>query len=214
MHSRAISCLCVTLVSVALAASAAAATPKSNAEMKAIFDADQAERADSNSFINNMAKVQANDAARRAKTRQLLDSGLLETGDDFSEAAFVFQHGDKPADWLLAHTLAMVAVAKGRSDALWIASATLDRYLQKIGQPQIFGTQYNSSWPYEGGLPQQSKATTTQDPYDRTLVPDALRRELTVPTLKEQETRRAEIERDMRAQRPLEPSVSGPAVHN
>jgi len=37
-------------------------------------------------------------------------------------------------DYLLAHVLASVAVAKGDSKSLWISAASLDRYLQLIGQ--------------------------------------------------------------------------------
>jgi hypothetical protein len=34
---------------------------------------------------------------------------------------------------------------KSDLDARWIAAATLDRYLQRIGQPQVFGTQFSST---------------------------------------------------------------------
>lgn len=81
------------------------------------------------------------DAARRADARQLLESGRVRTGLDFERAAFLFQHGDDPADYLLAHSLAMAAIAKGRETALWIASASMDRYLLATGRPQVFGTQ-------------------------------------------------------------------------
>ena len=40
----------------------------------------------------------------------------------------------------MAHTLAMVAVARGDADARWIGAATLDRYLQAIGRPQVYRT--------------------------------------------------------------------------
>jgi hypothetical protein len=71
----------------------------------------------------------------------------------------------------------MVAVKKGNGDALWIATATLDRYLQSIKQPQIYGTQF----PASQDLP------TTQEPYNRSLISDFLRRELGVPPLAAQE---------------------------
>ncbi len=154
----------------------------SNAEMAEIFRADQAARADPAKI--DWSKVAAEDAVRRVRTKALLDAGALQSGDDFWQAAFVFQHGGEPADYLLAHTLAILAAARGRPDATWIAAATLDRYLQSIGQKQIYGTQFRS----RPGQP------TTQEPYDRTLVSDALRSALAVPTLAEQEKRRAEIE--------------------
>ena len=112
-----------------------------NAEMRTIFDDDQRAR-QGNLTDAQWAVVSKEDATRRARTRSLLDREQLHTSDDFREAAFVFQHGDNPDDYLLAHTLAMIAVAKGDPSALWIGTATLDRYLQSIHQPQIYGTQF------------------------------------------------------------------------
>jgi hypothetical protein len=146
----------------------------SNPEMKAIFDEDQRVRQPGQT--SDWSVVGKTDIARREQTRKLLASGALHTGKDFEEAAFLFQHGDKPDDYLLAHTLAMVAVSKGDAMAIWIASATLDRYLVNIKQKQIFGTQYNNAAP-TGSL----QTIWTQEPYDRTLVSDALRQQLGVP---------------------------------
>ncbi len=154
----------------------------SSPDMARIFEADQAARKDPRAI--DWSVVGPADAARRTATQALLDGGKLHTGEDFARAAFVFQHGEKAGDYLLAHTLALVAVAKGNNGALWIASATLDRYLQAIGQPQVYGTQFRTK--PEGRL--------TQDPYDRTLVSDPLRRQLGVPSLAEQEKQRQQVE--------------------
>jgi len=140
-----------------------------NVEMKAIFDDDQRVRMQQKADGKDVSRT---DAERREQVRKLLAFGALHTGKDYEEAAVVFQHGDSPSDYLLAHTLAMIAVSKGDSTAIWIASATLDRFLQEIGQKQIFGTQYS---PYgEHGW--------TQEPYDRGLISDALRQQLAVPS--------------------------------
>ena len=57
----------------------------------------------------------------------------------------IFQHGTKPEDYLLAHVLATAALRKGGAPlAPGLVAATLDRYLQSIGQPQVFGTQFLS----------------------------------------------------------------------
>lgn len=146
-----------------------------NAEMTAIFDADQGSR--HNWPPKDFMAQNDQDRQRRVRTGELLDQGLLHSGDDFYHAAFVYQHGDKPDDFLKAHILAMVAIAKGKPDAKWIAAATLDRYLQNIGRPQVFGTQYIVP---NGG-------TATQAPYDRTLLSDALRAIVGVPPLKQQD---------------------------
>lgn len=169
----------------------AIATPRpSNAEMRAIFEADQADRrpaAEGGSI--DWAAVAPRDEARRARTMALLEAGALQSGDDFWHAAFVFQHGGSPESYLLAHTLATVAAARGRPDAAWIAAASLDRYLQSIGQPQIYGTQYGN----------RDGNGWTQEPYDRDLVSDALRAALGVPAQAAQEQRRADMEAQRRS---------------
>lgn len=110
-----------------------------NAEMTSIFEADQAARTPKNI---DWSVVSAEDVLRRTRTKTLLDNGNLQSGNDYFHAAFIFQHGDGPNDYLLAHILAMIAVARGKPSAIWIASATLDRYLMSIGKPQVLGTQY------------------------------------------------------------------------
>ena len=152
-----------------------------NPEMTSIFDADQADRQTANI---DWSVVGPADDKRRTRTGELLRSGALQSGDDFYHAAFVFQHGSSPDDFLMAHLLAMIAVARGKSDAIWIASATLDRYLQTIGKPQVLGTQFE--------LPKN--APVTQEPYDRTLISDAMRKALHVPSLPEQEVQRRQYE--------------------
>jgi hypothetical protein len=159
----------------------ATAAIRDNAEMTVIFDADQAAR--------NVPKIDwtilhPQDQARRVRTKVLLDSAALRTGNDFYHAAFVFQHGDKPNDFLIAHTLAVIAAARGNGDAPWIAAATLDRYLQSIGQKQIYGTQFTRA----------EHGSMTQEPYDRRLFSDALRAALGVPPLADQEKERKEYE--------------------
>jgi hypothetical protein len=138
------------------------------AEMKAMYDEDQRVRMTS---TIDWAVVGKSDAARQARTRELLKAGALHTGKDFEEASFIFQHGSTGDDYLEAHVLAMVAVAKGDSGAAWIAAATLDRYLEKVGQKQIMGTQYSN----------QNSGPWTQEPYDRDLISDALRQQFGVP---------------------------------
>jgi hypothetical protein len=80
----------------------------------------------------------------------------------------------------------MVAVAKGDPSALWIATATLDRYLWATKQPQVFGTQYT--------LPHAANSTWSQEPCDRSVISDALRRQLRVRTQAEQQKQLEEME--------------------
>jgi hypothetical protein len=150
----------------------------SSAEMKRIFDEDQKAREPGLNI--DWKHVGPTDAQRREETIKLLNEDKLHSGEDFTWAAFVFQHGDTPDSYLLAHTLAMIAVRKGYGDALWIGTATLDRYLQSIKQPQIYGTQFHTS----------KDQPTTQEPYNRALISDAFRRQLGVPVTAAQEEQR------------------------
>jgi hypothetical protein len=157
--------------------------------MQSIFEEDQKVR--QTGFKIDWATVSKSDAERREATRQLLNDDKLHTGEDFERAAFLFQHSSSSNDYLLAHTLAMVAVKKGQSSALWIASATLDRYLQSIHQPQIYGTQFFT----------RPNEPSTQEPYDRTLISDALRRQLGVPSQPAQEERRKQYDAERNLQK-------------
>jgi hypothetical protein len=144
--------------------------------MTAIFDADQAAR---KAPKIDWSVVREADRSRRVRTQAMLDAGQLSSADDFYHAAYVFQHGDLPEDCLKAHALAIVAAARGKSEAAWIAAATLDRYLQRIGQPQIYGTQYL----------RQGDGDWTQEPYRRDLLTDSLREATGVPPIPKQEDR-------------------------
>ncbi|HEY1494975.1 MAG TPA: hypothetical protein VGF49_10555, partial [Candidatus Solibacter sp.] len=64
-----------------------------------------------------------------------------------------------------------------------LSAATLDRYLQKIGQPQIFGTQFR----FEGDHP------WTMDPYNEKLLPDSFHAIFGVPPLEEERKQLEEI---------------------
>jgi hypothetical protein len=147
-------------------------TDTPNAEMAKIYGEDQKVRQSPKTITKeDWVVIDKSDAERRQATRKLLAASQLHTGRDFTEAAFIFQHGGAPEDYLLAHTLAVIAVSKGDVTATWIAAATLDRYLQSIAQPQIYGTQYITK-----------NVPATQKPYNRDLISDELRHQLGVPS--------------------------------
>lgn len=153
-----------------------------NVEMTAIFDADQAARKDM-AMIDWQA-MDREDDRRRLRTQALLDGEQLHSADDYYHAAFVFQHGHEPGDYLKAHALAVIAVSRGKTSATWIAAATLDRYLQAIGQAQVYGTQFsnrNGAW--------------TQAPYRSDLLSDAVRQATRVPSIPEQDAQKLQYSR-------------------
>jgi hypothetical protein len=143
--------------------------------IKQLFEEDQSDRRGAMSMTpDQWKKIGEHDAERRREAHNMLDSGALKTGEDFEDASVIFQHGDVPQDYLLAHILAMAAMERGDAQARWIAAATLDRYLQAVKQPQVFGTQYK--WTEMKPKPHGA----TQEPYDTAVVSDALRREFCV----------------------------------
>ena len=145
-----------------------------NAELKQIYDADQKDR-EGQSI--DWSKVGPRDVAREMRVREMIDQALLVTGKDYERAAMVFQHGGSADDILLAHILAVTALGKGETGARWLAAASLDRFLQRVGQAQVFGTQYSFKKP---GDP------WTMEPYNRKLVSPLLRDANCVPGMEDQ----------------------------
>lgn len=141
--------------------------------MHQLFIEDQADREAPGGDLTKLdwSKIGLRDETRRKQVRALLDAGQLRSGLDFREASFIFQHGSQPDDFLMAHILAMAALAKGDQESRWIAAATLDRYLQNISQKQVFGTQYQIG----------VSEPMAQEPFNRALVPVTLRETLCVP---------------------------------
>jgi hypothetical protein len=174
--------LCALFTAAEAGEAEMAKTHSTSAEMTDIFEADQAARKGAKI---NWVTVHEEDLKRQIRTQALLDAGQLNSGDDFYHAAFVFQHGDLPEDCLKAHALAVIAAARGKPEATWIAAATLDRYLQRIGQPQIYGTQYR----------RDEEGAWTQAPYRGDLLSDALREATGVPPIRQQEVKLKEMAR-------------------
>ena len=155
---------------------------RDSAEVKRIFQEDQADRnIDYESMTEQQRKqwresAHAHDVLHYKQMTDIMARGEMHTGADFERAAVIFQHGLNTNDYLLAHTLAVIAISKGRSQARWLAAASLDRYLHSMHQPQIYGTE-------SLGTP----GHWTLDPYNRTLISEPLRSDLCVPDQAEQQ---------------------------
>ncbi|TKC99014.1 hypothetical protein [Polyangium fumosum] len=85
------------------------------------------------------------DRARRAQAESSL-SLLQERGgasaEDLFHAAWLFNHGDHPAEARRAHELAREAAERGFPQARWLAAAAYDRRCMYEGRPQKYGTQF------------------------------------------------------------------------
>jgi hypothetical protein len=162
---------------------AMAAETGTSAELATLFQQDQADR---QSPDIDWTVVTRRDAERERRVKALIAADALKNGMDYLHAAMILQHAHAPEDHLLAHDLCVIAISKGEHRAKWLAAASLDRFLTTIGRPQRFGTQYQSKWASE---------PSTLLPVDPS-VPDALRRELDVPTLAEAKQQEVEYAKE------------------
>lgn len=126
-----------------LAAPAAAQSARAvSAELKALHDADQADR-EALGTTETWAEVAAADSVRLARVEAILGAGLAATGADLYHAALVFQHGDTAYDVWRAYDLSRRAVEDhGYEPARWLVPRGYDRWLRRVGRPQVYGTQF------------------------------------------------------------------------
>lgn len=157
-----------------------------SAELKTIYDQDQAERTPSPGKVIDWSELMLKDEARQKRVKELLGAGDLRSGADFYHAAMVLQHADEPEDHLLAHDLCVIAISKGEQRAKWLAAASLDRFLVGIARPQRYGTQFRSN---------HASRPPKLAPVDPS-VPDQVRRELGVPTLEEAKATEANMAKE------------------
>jgi hypothetical protein len=112
-------------------------------ELIEIFRADQEERENFTKLKpEEVLTLRERDRARRDRVAELMNAGSLKSADDYYYAAMVFQHGEKPDDYLTAHVLATVAGFQGHPAARWLSAASLDRYLVSKQGLQVFNTQF------------------------------------------------------------------------
>ena len=189
--------LAALLTSVLLVACPTASTREADqaisAELKQMYTADQADRIPGAGAAIDWQAVNRQDGLRLARVKALIDAGQLASGADFFHAAMILQHGHSVEDALLAHDLSVVAMGKGESRARWLAAASMDRYLRRIGSLQRFGTQSAA----KNNRPLRVEPT---DPN----VPDWLRRQFDVPAMGKDGAAPPDAARQAAASRELE----------
>jgi hypothetical protein len=146
-----------------IVSSNSASAVQDNAALTEMYNVDQ--KAREGDHID-WVKLTKDDEQRRNDLRQMLAANKVRTGTDYYHAAMIFQHGQNPDEYLMAHVLAMDAVALGSKEARWLSAATLDRYLLSIWQPQIFGTQFSGGY---------ETVPMTHDKMNSAIVSDAMR---------------------------------------
>jgi hypothetical protein len=174
--------LCVAVALLLLAPALRAQSPAlptplpDNSELTQIYNEDQRIREARPLTPEEKTSITRTDADRLAAVKQMIAKDQLQTKADFRHAAFIVQHSLVSSDYLLAHTLAVICAADGDKACIWLSAASLDRYLQSIKQPQIYGTQFFGS----------GHAPITQQPYADDLISDSLRKKLGVPSREDQ----------------------------
>ena len=138
----------------------------------------------------SQSEIKARGEERRRLVSDMLAKGKVQTAEDLHDAALLYQHGESADDYLLAHILAVEAVIKGDDKSKFLAAATLDRYLQFIHRPQVFGTQYAPTTPVKpetaANVGVFKERVWTHMPFDEQLLPDSIRHDYCVPNLVQQ----------------------------
>lgn len=113
-----------------------------SAELLRIVEEDQADRAGPYDSVD-WNKVNPRDLKRRIRVAGIFAEGCFKSASDYASAALVFQHGTTADHYYQAFLWANEAVKLGDEAQRWLTAAGLDRYLVKIGQRQLFGTQFS-----------------------------------------------------------------------
>jgi hypothetical protein len=130
--------------------------------------------------------------ARRAEVRKLLEEGKLTSGEDFSDAALIFQHGQTPEEFLFAHVLAVEALIREGSADKWLPPRHSIAIFRRWISHKFFGTQYPGdkaagNTPKPQVDPHVMNIQRTQQPYDAKLLPESVRQDFCVPDVSQQQ---------------------------
>ncbi len=191
MLSRLIAVLpCLALASVALLGQSSAPNPPTPTETpSAVHKLYVEDQEDTKTIHSDATEAEYHQRVkvRQAALRAMLAAGQVTSGDDFLDAASLFQHGDTAEDCLFAHILAMEALLRGKRSARWMAASSLDRYLQFAKQQQVFGTQYIMDRTQPVNVPGGPfPFGRTLEPYNEGFLSDSFRADFCVPTLAQQ----------------------------
>ena len=118
------------------------------ARIQEITDADQAERAGGTMNADSLKR----DLEKRKEIAGFFAEGCLLTGDDFFNAALVFQHGSVPDHYYQTWLWSKRAADLGHKKANWLIPRAVDRYLGSRGFKQLYGTQFYGTRTDDGFL--------------------------------------------------------------
>jgi hypothetical protein len=161
----------ILLLAISLAGVTLSKTPAKladNAQLSAMFDADQSERRDWHVKKIDSDTLFKNDEKRRSEAMRLLTTGQVRTAADFHYAAFLFHHGHTIDDYRLATSLAWIGMTidPANKDFAYLTASTWDRFMMEQGKPQWYGTKCRHEIDTSGKqelYPVDEKAVTDSD---------------------------------------------------
>lgn len=148
------------------------AQAKNNQVLANAYIEDQLDRKAMHSSSMKAEQVIVRDRERRRLVMEFLKAGKIQSGDDYYAAAMVFQHGESPSDYRIAHALSTLSasLSGAPSETSWLMAASWDRLMHSMGRPQWYGTQYVTD----------AKGHQALLPIDMKAVSDAERRRLRI----------------------------------
>lgn len=83
------------------------------------------------------------DEVRLAQVENILKSTESLSSEEYFAAAMIMQHGSEPRHYKRAMELSQKSASldPDNTNANWLSCAAEDRYLLKVGKPQVWGTQ-------------------------------------------------------------------------
>ena len=112
-------------------------------ELQKLFEQDQADREGYTQIdYTQRQRMFLRARARREQVEDLLATNPLLDAQDYFHAAMIFQRGETPEDFWLAHRLAYRGARQGHTACFCLMAAAYDRVLMSQGLPQKYGTQY------------------------------------------------------------------------
>lgn len=113
-----------------------------NLRLQELYEADQKDRERVIESQQALKELHHRDAMRRTLVGEMIGRGEVNTASDLYHAGVILLHGSDAKDFLAAHRLSTLAALSGHRGARWLLAATLDRFLMAVGQPQVYGTQF------------------------------------------------------------------------
>jgi hypothetical protein len=126
------------------------------------------------------------DKIRLAQVEDILKSSENLSSEEYFAAAMIMQHGSEPRHYQKAMELSRKSESldHANTSANWLSCAAEDRYLLKVGKPQVWGTQLKRKMNLAG-----TYEVYYLENFDKEARPDEQRKTCGIPTLSEIEAR-------------------------